>query len=98
MILNFANRMYSDEKQRIVKEKHYYLTIGKDIDNGQLHLPCNQYGTTPSPGDNKTKKIHILETLPPAIRLSRDEREIAEKLKVLVFQYMPRLVRRNQMN
>ncbi len=75
--------------------KDFYLTVG--IDNTKkLRLPRNQYGLEPSPGKNIRKKIHRLEILPPAIRLNKDEKELVEKLKVLVFKSMPSLVRRKQ--
>jgi hypothetical protein len=71
--------------------------VGKK--NNEIRLPSNQCGLAMSPDDkNKKKKIHVLEILPPTIRLSRDEKEVAEKIKVLVFQSMPMLVRRNQTN
>ena len=68
-IMNFYKVTYSQEKSKIVKTKEFYLTIGMDDDMNKLRLPCNQYGTTPSPGKNKTKKVHTLETLLPTIRL-----------------------------
>jgi hypothetical protein len=43
-----------------------------------------------SPDDNNTKeKTHVLKILLPTIRLSRDKKEVAEKLKDLVHQSMP---------
>ena len=97
MILNFMKSKYSQEKDKLIRTKDFYLCIGKE--NNELILPSNQYGLTTIPDDEtKKKKIHVLLILPPTIRLNRDEKETAEKLKVLVFQSMPMLVRRNQMN
>ena len=64
MILSFAIISYSLEKGRNINTKYFYLTVGKDNKN-KLRLPRNQYGTTPSPGNNKQRKIHRLEILPP---------------------------------
>jgi hypothetical protein len=96
-ILNFARSTYSIEKKKNVKNKEFYLTVGKI--NNEIRLPSNQYGLVMSPDDeNKKKKIHVLEILPPTIRLSKDEKEMAEKLKVLVYNSMPMTVRRNQLH
>ena len=40
------------------------------------------------------RKSHVLEILLPTIRLSRDKKAMAEKLKVLVYNSMPMTVRR----
>jgi hypothetical protein len=97
-ILHFAKMIYNPEKDKFIRTREYYLSVGKD--NNELRLPNNQYVLATSPDDeNKTKKIHSLEILPPAIRLNKYEKEVIEKLKVLVFQSMPtRLERRKQSN
>jgi hypothetical protein len=95
-ILNFVRITYSQEKERNVNTKDYYLTVGKDTVKNELRLPCNQYRHKTSPGCNDKKKNHYLEIYPPTIRLNREEKELAEKLKVLVFQSMPMTVRRKQ--
>jgi hypothetical protein len=64
----------------------------------KLCVPGSQYGSTSSPGVLEKKKTHIVEILPPTIQLNKDEKEVAECFKVLVFQSMPMTVRRNQMN
>ena len=81
--------MYSQEKDKVMRTKDIYLTVGKDMDKNELHQPMNQYRHKTSPGtDTKKKKIHYLKIYPPTVRLIRHEKELAEKLKVLVFQSM----------
>jgi hypothetical protein len=96
-ILNFVRVTYSLEKESNVNNKDFYLTIGME-DKNNLRLPRNQYGTTPSPGGIKKKKIHQLEIMPPTIRLNKYEKEVLEKLKDLLHQSIPRTARRKQQN
>jgi hypothetical protein len=96
-ILNLTKSMYSQEKDKFMRTKEYYVTIGKG--NDELRLPSNQYGLASSPDNEKKKtKIHILEILTPNIRLSKEEKVMVEKVKVLLHLGMPMTVRRNQTN
>ena len=92
MLVNFVKIFYCHDQAKNMQTKEYCLTVGKD--NNKLCLPSNQYGLRPSPDVENKKKIHVLEILPPTIRLSRDEKAMAEKLKVLVYNSMPMTVRR----
>jgi hypothetical protein len=55
-ILNFSRIKHSQENDRNVKTKAFYLNVDKDIDKNKLHLPRNQYGHTTPPGDNSIKR------------------------------------------
>jgi hypothetical protein len=51
----------------------------------ELHLPQNQYRTIASPGVLEKRKACVLEILPLAIRLNKDQNDAVEKLKVVVY-------------
>jgi hypothetical protein len=59
-ILNFSRSTYSLKKEKSIKTKEFYLTVGKE--SNEL---SNQYGLATSLDDKNTKKkMHILKILP----------------------------------